>query len=82
MAEWAGIGLEELCSRSEARGLVQARDLLVYAALRFFFYPNQKLARFLHRTASAISYSRQRAEVMAKNQPNMIHSVREYLLRL
>jgi putative transposase len=81
VAEWAGIEIGELCSRSEARGLVHARDWLVYVASNIFFYPNQKLARFLNRTASAISCSHKRAALLANAHPDTFNSLCKYLLR-
>jgi hypothetical protein len=44
-------------------------------------YPNQKLAIFLKRTASAIIYSQQRASFLAKAQPDTINSLRQHLLQ-
>jgi hypothetical protein len=82
VAEWAKVEEQDLPGRSKVPRLVEARDLLVLAALRFFFSPNQKVARFLHQTASASSRSHQRAQQQQKRQPERIHSLRDQLLRL
>ena len=82
LAKAEGVSVRALQGRSEQRRLVAIRDQLVYAARQYFFYPPVKVAGFLGRTASAITYSERRAGRQLSERPELEKQLQQLLLKL
>ena len=82
LAKVEGVSVRALQGRSEQRRLVAIRDQLVYAARQYFFYPTVKVAKFLGRTASAITYAERRACRQLSERPELEQQLQQLLLKL
>jgi hypothetical protein len=81
LAQAGGFSVRALQGRSEQRRLVAIRDQLVYTNRQYFFYPTVKVAHFLGRTASAITYSGPRACRQLTERPQLEQQLEHILLK-
>jgi putative transposase len=65
VANYYGVGQEELCQRSQAVAIRQGRDVFCYLATRMLHFPGPEVGEFLHIKRSAVSHAVQRgAEIV------------------
>lgn len=55
---------------------------LVYAARQYFSYPPVKVAQFLGRTASAITYAERRVQRKLRERPELEQHLKQIIMKL